>query len=206
MGMFDSFVGEVPCPHCGESHEFEEQTKAYDCMLDEFHIGDYVEKGNVSYIYDFEWYCQKDKQPYHIGIVFKNGQIIKFVSSLDQDYIEEINIAKLDNIEDGLGKRLLYEKVCREANGIPKERLEYELNPLTEEYKFIAFGVEWEVIKLYRQKEGFLSKDIEYYYEIKSKEHGMRILHTSKRFWHGGMEICTLELCNEYRSLYFDKE
>ena len=48
MGMFDTFIGEVVCPYCGEIHEFEEQTKSYDCTLDNFLIGDYVDKGNTN--------------------------------------------------------------------------------------------------------------------------------------------------------------
>ncbi len=203
MGMFDTFYGEVTCPHCGEIHEFEEQTKQYDCLLEEFRIGDYVERGNSNYILKFEWFCDKDRNKrFDIGIAFYKGQIVKFLVNKE---IETTNPESLDNIEDGLGKRLIYEKTCRGADGIPKEKLEYELNPLTEEYKFTAFGVEWEVIRLYRQKEGFLSKDMEYYYEVKSKEHGMRIMYASNRFRDSGMAIYTLEHCNEYRSLYFDE-
>jgi len=203
MGMFDTFYGEVVCPHCGEIHEFEEQTKQYDCILSEFLIGDYVEKGNANFVYKFKWFCDKDKnKTFDIGVAFRRGQIVKFLINKE---IETTNPESLDNIEDGLGRRLLYEKECENADGIPKERLEYELNPLSEGFKFIAFDVEWEVIKFYRQKEHWMFSGMEYYYEIKSKEHGMRIMHASKRFWDSGMGIYTLEHCNEYRSLYFDE-
>jgi len=203
MGMFDAFYGEVQCPHCRDVHKFEEQTKQYDCILAEFLIGDYVEKGNANFTYKFEWFCEKDRdKTFDIGIAFHRGQIVKF---LVNEEIETVNPELLDNIKDGLGRRLLYEKKCRKADGIPKEHLEYELNPLSEGYKFIAFEVEWEVIKLYRQKEHWMFNGMEYYYEIKSKEHGTRIMHASKRFWDSGMEIITFNHANKYKSLYFDE-
>jgi len=202
MGMFDTFYGEVKCPYCNEIHEFKEQTKSYDCSMSSLLLGDYIDKGNSNYIYDFNSYCENTNQKFRIGIAIRRGQIVKY---LVEDEIESENIMDLENIEDGIGKRLRYEKVCREANGYPKEELSYELNPLVDGYKFIAFGVEWEVIKLYRQHETFLFKDIEYFYEIKSKEHGLRIMRLTKSVWNS-IEIVTLELANKYRELYFDKE
>ena len=202
MGMFDTFYGEVKCPYCNEIHEFKEQTKSYDCSMSSLLLGDYIDKGNSNYIYDFNSYCENTNQKFRIGIAIRRGQIVKY---LVENEIESENIMNLENIEDGIGKRLRYEKVCREANGYPKEELSYELNPLVDGYKFIAFGVEWEVIKLYRQHETFLFKDIEYFYEIKSKEHGLRIMRLTKSVWNS-IEIVTLELANKYRELYFDKE
>ena len=202
MGMFDTFYGEVKCPYCNEIHEFEVQTKSYDCTMSSLLLGDYIDKGNANYIYDFNSYCENTNQKFRIGIAIRRGQIVKY---LVEDEIESTDIMDLENIEDGIGKRLQYEKVCREANGYPKEELNYELNPLINGYKFIAFGVEWEVVKLYRQNKTFLSRDIEYFYEIKSKKHGLRIMRLTKSVWNS-IEIVTLELANKYRELYFDEE
>ena len=202
MGMFDTFYGEVKCPYCNEIHEFKEQTKSYDCSMSSLLLGDYIDKGNSNYIYDFNSYCENTNQKFRIGIAIRRGQIVKY---LVEDEIESTDIMNLENIEDGIGKKLQYEKVCREANGYPKEELSYELNPLINGYKFIAFDVEWEVIKLYRQHETFLFKDIEYFYEIKSKEHGLRIMRLTKSVWNS-INIVTLELANKYRELYFDEE
>jgi len=202
MGLFDTFYGEIKCPYCNETHEFEEQTKSYDCTMSSLLLGDYIDKGNSNYIYDFNSYCENTNQKFRIGIAIRNGQIVKY---LVEDEIESTDIMNLENIEDGIGKKLQYEKVCREANGYPKEELSYELNPLINGYKFIAFDVEWEVIKLYRQHETFLFKDIEYFYEIKSKEHGLRIMRLTKSVWNS-INIVTLELANKYRELYFDEE
>ena len=200
MGLFDTFYGEVKCPYCNETHEFKVQTKSYDCTMSSLLLGDYIDKGNTNYIYDFNSYCENINQKFRIGIAIRRGQIVKY---LVEDEIESTDIMNLENIEDGIGKRLQYEKVCREANGYPKEELNYELNPLVDGCKFIAFGVEWEVIKLYRQHETFLFKDIEYFYEIKSKEHGLRIMRLTKSVWNS-INIVTLELANKYRELFFD--
>ena len=202
MGMFDTFYGDVKCPYCNEIHEFEEQTKSYDCTMSSLLLGDYIDKGNSNYVYEFKWWCDKDRSKiFNVGVAIRRGQIVKY---LVEDEIESTDIMKLENIEDGLGKRLLYERVCREANGYPKEELDYELNPLVNGYKFIAFDVEWEVVRLYRTNDLFASGHIEYFYEIKSKEHGIRIMISSDiRF---GIEIRTLELANKYRELYFDKK
>ena len=48
MGMFDEIYGEVKCPHCKKIIGFETQTKEYNCMMDRYTIGDYMEKGNVT--------------------------------------------------------------------------------------------------------------------------------------------------------------
>jgi len=202
MGMYDTFYGEVKCPYCNEIHEFKVQTKSYDCSMSSLLLGDYIDKGNSNYIYEFNLYCENTEKKIRIGIAIRKGQIVKY---LVENEIESVNIMNLENIEDGIGKGLLYEKVCREANGYPKEKLSYESNPLMDDYKFIAFGVEWEVVKLYRQHETFLSKDIEYFYEIKSKEHGLRIMRLTKSVWNS-INIVTLELANKYRELYFDEE
>jgi len=40
MGMFDSFILTVKCPHCGEVSEIEFQTKQFRCALDVWRVGD----------------------------------------------------------------------------------------------------------------------------------------------------------------------
>lgn len=203
MGLYDTFVGEIICPICNKMHTFEEQTKNYECMMETFMLGDYIDKGNRNYVYVFDWYCKKTSQPFKVGIAIRKGQIVKF---LINDEIKNSDIENLDNVEKGLGKRLQYEKDCKEASGFPEETLSYDLNPLPEGYKFTAFNVEWEIIRLYRTKKDFILKeDVMYFYEIKSNEHGIRIMESSKRLWKSNIMIITFEQANRYPSLYFDK-
>ncbi len=54
MGMFDTFWGEYKCPACGNIVKFEEQTKDYERILEDFYLGDYVDRGNRNYFYEFE--------------------------------------------------------------------------------------------------------------------------------------------------------
>jgi len=103
MGMFDIFMGEVKCPYCGEIHEVEEQTKRYSCLLEEFHIGDYVDKYNANYIYTFEAYCDYDYyNKFDVGIVINKGQIIKFLVNEEienyknKDFYEEHQLVRVD--------------------------------------------------------------------------------------------------------------
>ena len=62
MGCFDTFVGKVRCPHCKEDAHFYEQTKNYDCLMQDFKVGDYIDKGNANYFYKFEYTCQHCKK------------------------------------------------------------------------------------------------------------------------------------------------
>lgn len=56
MGMFDTFWGEYKCPVCENIVRFEEQTKDYERILEDFYLGDYVDRGNRNYFYEFESY------------------------------------------------------------------------------------------------------------------------------------------------------
>ncbi len=49
MGMFDTFWGEYKCPACGNIVRFEEQTKDYYCVLEDFYLGDFIDRGNRNY-------------------------------------------------------------------------------------------------------------------------------------------------------------
>jgi len=42
MGMFDSFLDVVECPHCKEKGEVEFQTKALGCMMRKFRLDEKV--------------------------------------------------------------------------------------------------------------------------------------------------------------------
>jgi phage FluMu protein Com len=47
MGMYDSFIMEVKCPHCGNVSEIEFQTKQFNCTLAKWKKGDLFETNNL---------------------------------------------------------------------------------------------------------------------------------------------------------------
>jgi len=121
MGMFDTFYGKIKCPICGEYHQFEEQTKDYDCVLADLELGDYIDKGNSTYIYKFQSYCEKEYKEtkwFNGNIIIVKGQIVKFVND---DELKNIDTNKLKNIEDGLGRKLEYQERCKIGVGYNNE-------------------------------------------------------------------------------------
>lgn len=54
MGMFDIFVAEVKCPHCGERSEIDFNTKELDCDLHAWRVGDKIELTGNLFIKDGE--------------------------------------------------------------------------------------------------------------------------------------------------------
>ena len=57
MGMFDTFLGTTQCPNCGSEVKLYEQTKNYECLMQDFKVGDDIDKGNLNYFYEFEQVC-----------------------------------------------------------------------------------------------------------------------------------------------------
>lgn len=71
MGMFDSFIVDLVCPDCGE-HINEIQSKKFDCMLQEFKIGDAVVSDSWVHLYDVAYvedaYCKCEDGLWTISI------------------------------------------------------------------------------------------------------------------------------------------
>ena len=108
MGMFDTFYGEYVCPECGKTVQFEEQTKDYERALEEFYLGDYIDKADRSYYYAFINrcpYCGKDTAVY-MAVV--KGQFAHIFASDSQ----VPPIETLGNIEKGYARNRRYEAMC----------------------------------------------------------------------------------------------
>lgn len=114
MGMFDTFYGNYKCPSCGSLVKFEEQTKDYDCCLQEFFLGDYVDRGNRNYYYTFSSNCPGCRKQHEISLAIRNGQFAKVLFRHEAD---ETDIMSIENIEDGYECRLIYERKCMEKIG-----------------------------------------------------------------------------------------
>ncbi|MCR5024100.1 MAG: hypothetical protein K6A90_07190 [Lachnospiraceae bacterium] len=104
MGMFDTFWGEYQCDFCGNIVYFEEQTKDYECVLADFLLGDYVDKGNKNYYYELESYCPECHHKHDVRLAIRRGQFV----GIYKDYEAEGHpVESLDNIEDGYMRKVL---------------------------------------------------------------------------------------------------
>lgn len=115
MGMFDTFYGKYICQHCGKIVEFEEQTKDFDnCLLD-FKLGDYVDRGDKNYFYNFTYECPECHAETELSIGIRNGQYAGVFLAEDA---RNMDPKKLANIENGLQRRFEYDKMCEEKIGL----------------------------------------------------------------------------------------
>jgi len=149
MGMFDTFWGEYRCISCATVNTFEEQTRNYDCMLYDFFLGDYLDKGNANYYYEFEVVCPDCHNKQTLCIAIRRGQYVGVYHKEDAD---KTNILDLDNIEDGYQRRLDRERDCREKVGFECESLtsEYEVKHVGE--YICALENEWRVCGVYKSE------------------------------------------------------
>lgn len=113
MGCFDTFVGSVECSHCKEKTRFYEQTKNYDCLLQDFKVGDYIDKGNTNYFYKFEYPCEYCKKNITIYAAIRRGQLIGYYTD-----VSNIEINSMENIEENFQRNLEYKAMCEVGYGI----------------------------------------------------------------------------------------
>lgn len=147
MGLFDTFYGKVKCPNCNETHYFQDQTKSFDCLMETLMLGDYIDKGNANYIYVAEGFCPIKKTDFNVNVVLRRGQIVNF---LNDDEVKNINITKLENIEEGLGKKQLYLEECKIGLGLAQEKSIYqENNYLKIGDCIVALNNEWKIEEIY---------------------------------------------------------
>lgn len=114
MGLFDTFIGNYKCEYCNALFEFQEQTKEFGELLEYFYLGDYIDRGNRNYFYDFEYECPRCKAINNISIAIRRGQYVGVISTAAA---ETTNILEFDNIEDGYQKNRNYDKKCQNKLG-----------------------------------------------------------------------------------------
>lgn len=125
MGMFDTFWGRYTCLKCNHTVNFEEQTKKYYCVLEDFVVGDYVDRGNQNYYYKFASECPFCGEENPIALAIRRGQ---FVCILPEQEADEIDILSFDNIEDGYARNRLYEQMCARKVGYERENLDRNID------------------------------------------------------------------------------
>ena len=161
MGMFDTFYGKIKCPYCDKYHNFEEQTKSYDCMMDEFKLGDYIDKANATYVYPFDAYCEKNSKQFNGNIVIVKGQIVKIFNDHE---LKNIDINNFENIEEGLGWKLEYEERCKQGIGFNNdlrgfghmrhryEKVDWNEHPKKIGDRLFALNNDWLITAIYIEK------------------------------------------------------
>lgn len=166
MGCFDTFVGSVECPHCKEKSMFYEQTKNYDCLLQDFKVGDYIDKGNANYFYKFEHPCEHCKENVIIYTAIRRGQLIGYYTD-----VSDLDINSMENIEENYQRNLDYKAMCKAGYGIDKN--------IYEENKSLDIGDvihildrDWivEVIFEERVKQNIANKRLSSFYSSMFKE------------------------------------
>ncbi len=150
MGMFDTFYGKYTCEHCGKTVEFEEQTKDFkNCLLD-FKLGDYVDLGDKNYFYNFTYECPECHAVTELSIGIRNGQ---YVGVFLAENARNMDPKELENIENGLQRRIEYDKMCEEKLGLEEaEGMHDELIALKVGDILKVLRTAWMILEVYYVK------------------------------------------------------
>lgn len=115
MGCYDTFIGNIQCPHCKENIHFQEQTKAYECLMQEFKVGDYIDKGNANYFWRFVYSCDYCDELITIYAAVVKGQLVGYYTD-----VNGLDIDSMENIEENYQRNLEYKEMCESGYGFDK--------------------------------------------------------------------------------------
>lgn len=114
-------------------------------------LGDYIDKANTRYQYNFEWYCDDCKEDFKIHIFIHNGQVIKIVNNIEES---KMTIDDLVNIEDEFQRKLDYKKCCELGVGYNIKKYNVMNTDIWSDIpknvgdKIFALNQEWEIISI----------------------------------------------------------
>lgn len=146
MGMYDTFKGDIDCIHCKKEFNFEEQTKDYECILEDLELGDYIDKANKNYFYLFDYICPHCNKKQTIVIAIKKGQIVGY---FHYENISQISLDSIENIEENYAKNLRYKKMCENKIGIDKKSFDYKT--INKKDTIYALNNKWIIDKVYKE-------------------------------------------------------
>lgn len=150
MGMYDTFWGKYICPGCNKEIQFEEQTKDYERCLEDFKLGDYIDRGNRNYFYDFTYECPCCGEETELSIGIRHGQ---YVVVYFTEEARKIDPNTLENIEDGYQRHREYEEKCREMLGSARiEAKEVPFAPYKVGETIKALEADWKVLEAYKEE------------------------------------------------------
>lgn len=176
MGCFDTFEGKVKCPICGRVNEFQEQTKAYACLLNYFKLGDYIDETNTTYVYVADKAGDCDCGAYDVHIVIKNGQVIGF---FNEDDMKAIDIDKLENIEDGLARRLERDERVKVSYGFDDTNL-FSRSGLNVGDTVTILDDLWHIEEVYKEELTQDNGNCQTLYELWYKDNFVYLVHNNK--------------------------
>lgn len=150
MGMYDSFWGKYICPRCKKQVDFEEQTKDYGRDLNDFMLGDYIDKANKDYFYNFTYECPHCNKETDLSIGVRKGQYVGVYFASDT---EKMDPKELENIEEGYQRKREYEEMCSRKLGYEEtEEWAEKLIALKVGDRLFALQTEWEVLEVYLEE------------------------------------------------------
>ena len=116
MGIFDTFVGKVKCPHCDKEVKAEVQSKDFNPSLHTYEIGDSIWScSSKDMIISDDIYCIECKGTFNVNIIIKNGQ---FVNILNNEQFYDFAFDTQDNINpDNTAKVITYRHICETGLG-----------------------------------------------------------------------------------------
>jgi hypothetical protein len=195
MGMFDEVRGEINCNHCGKTTKYYDQFKWSECMLITYEIGDYVYNANKGYDFisgtDICEHCNNEIKGFAI---LRDGFIIAF---LNEEEFKTTNLDSIPTPEEGLGKKLRYQKDCKIGIGRTNEYENFADHPKNIGDAIIALEHEWIIEKVYKKfinenhqhanwakLRGCLGRksDRWYVYKVKNNKLGDRFIELEDRY------------------------
>ncbi len=150
MGMYDTFWGKYSCPGCKKEIMFEEQTKDYERSLEDFMLGDYIDRGNRNYFYNFTYECPCCGKETALSIGVRHGQ---YVGVYFTEEARKIDPNTLENIEDGYQRHREYEAMCQAMLGRANiKETKGEFIPYKVGETIRALEADWEVLEAYKEE------------------------------------------------------
>ena len=118
--------------------------------LNDFKLGDYIDKANKDYFYYFTYECPHCHEETNLSIGIRKGQYVGVYLARDT---EKKDPKELENIEDGYQRKREYEEMCSRKLGYEEtEEWAEKLIALKVGDRLFALQTEWEVLEVYLEE------------------------------------------------------
>lgn len=83
--------------------------------MQEFKVGDYIDKGNANYFWKFEYPCDYCEEFITIYAAIVKGQLVGYYTNVDR-----LDMNSMENIEENYQRNLEYKAMCESGYGYDK--------------------------------------------------------------------------------------